>query len=196
MASLLLRLPQRGLYFGCCKAGFPQPHFKGNKRSCKPCKLTTGSPASHNEMTLHCYWGWGLHWSQMGCLIYKSFLCEPISHWGSTGEKSLSNCACVFGESIHSRNTRPNLHWLTPLWKNTPLGLHYLWSEPANSAKSKHIVFYWCDQYVKAATNAGLAPFNGFKMHPVEYTKNRLSPRTILRRLYSTFVTSSQNKAI
>ncbi len=79
-----LRLPQRGLYFSCCKAGFPQRHFKGNKGFRKPCKPTTGTPASHNDMTIQCYWGWGLHWSQMGCLIDKSVLCESISHWGST----------------------------------------------------------------------------------------------------------------
>lgn len=121
-----LRLPQRGLCFSCCKAGFPQQHLKGNKGSCKPCKPTTGTPASHIDMTIQCYWGWGLHWSQMGCLNDKSFLCDSISHWGSR-KKSLSDYACVFGESIQSRNTKLILHWLELLWQKTPEVLNYSW---------------------------------------------------------------------
>lgn len=36
---------------------------------------------------------------------------------GDPRKKSFSNNTSVFGETIQSRNTRPNLRWLTPLWK-------------------------------------------------------------------------------
>lgn len=111
---------------------------------------------------------------------------------GDPWKKSLSNLACVFGESILSRNTRPNLHWLTPLWTNTLEGLNYSSYEQENSTVSEYINYYSCGQ----RNQCRFSLFDGLKMCPADYTKNRLSHRTILRRLYSTFVTSSENKAI
>ena len=61
---------------------------------------------------------------------------------GIHGKKTLSNYACVFGESIQSRNTRSNLQWLTPLLKKyTPEGLNCSWYE-TKQYQSTSIVIY------------------------------------------------------
>lgn len=97
------RWPQQRLCFSCCKAGFPHQHFKGNKGSCKPCKVTTETPASHNEMTLQCCWGWGAALIPDGLPPLQKFplwISQPLGIY----RKSLSNYAYVFGEPIQSRN--------------------------------------------------------------------------------------------
>lgn len=161
---------------------------KATKDPVNPVNQSHG--ASHNDMTLQCYWGWGLRLSQMGCLIYKSFLCESITNQGSRGEKrSPLNYACVFGGSIQSRNTRPNTHWLTPLWKNTPEGLNYSGTEPQNSGISE-ISAVICS--AKLQQQARIEPLSLVKTCPSDCTEKRLSRR----RLYSTFVASCENKAI
>lgn len=133
IASLL---PQRGLYFSCCKAGFPHGHFKGNKGSCKPCKPTMGTPAYHNEMTLQCFWGWGLNWSQTSFFIYKSFLCDPTSHQGSAKKKAFKMCLCLWRvNSLQKHETyRALTHSLTHRFEKI---LHKGWVTPVNSATSK-----------------------------------------------------------
>lgn len=70
----------------------------------------------------------------------------------------------------------------------------YSGSEPLNSAISP-----WCMWSIAQSSSSlyRAAILAGWKMCPADHTeKQRLSQRTILRRLYSTFATSCENKAI
>lgn len=97
----------------------------------------------------------------------------------------------VFGEFIQSRNTRPNMHRLTPLWKNSPPGLNYSWHKVESTTLSHHIHSDLYDPMLHTPGKES-ARATAPKSRPADYTESRRSHR----RLYSTTATSSENKAI
>ena len=133
-----------GLYFSCCKAGFSQRHFKGNKGSCKPCKPTTGTP--HPTMT----WPYSVIGAG-GCTDPRwvaSFTKVSFVNQSATGDEPFKLHQCLWRVPETQDRTRSDSHhqkgWITHDMSQQTLRYQNLCDV--------------CDQYLKApATSAHLA---------------------------------------
>lgn len=108
-------------------------------------------------------------------------------------KKAFKLCLCLWG--VHSLQKHETELALTSHWseKTTPEILNYFWYNPANCAILKHTLYDWSVSQ-RPNKQFRFCLFDG--LYVTRTQQNRLSHRTKHRRLYSTFVTSSENKAI